>query len=705
MKTEIVDSKFLELFKQDAVKHLSRMHPEWCADDIEEIVLKEMKKSFSNPDVLLDNNYTGQSQDTKLLTVVDWYLDRKPILAGNGTFFKRHDESINPTASMLDWFLSTRKNIKNEMFSLDDETSLDYILKDLSQSIWKVNANSYYGGSGMPSSAFYNKYCAASTTATAQSVISTCYSTFEAFLADNFLFYDINECFDWLGVVIDQIAQYPETDPWLCRHTADEVFEKLKGMFLNWKKKYTKVLKDYLARLDEETLSRIYYKNRLYEFTKDHKEICHLHNKIMKNVAVYPVLNKKQSKEKDWKKYIPKELAEKFGKSSDYNRFATTESFMNPNNTPDSIKKDMEKLSDYYMKYVYTQYMVFDRIYRLKNLKRKTVVIIDTDSNILALDEYVSFIRSILTKTDKPIENEEFIIVNTIAYILTQVITDTLLRYGECANVPEEYRPIFNMKNEYFMRRLIIATVKKRYMSLFRLREGNLLDPPVTDIKGFDFMKASTSDICEEKFIDIIERHMLKSDKIDVVAVRNELRDMENEIVRSIQNGELEYLPNASVKELAAYKEPGSEQSVRGMLSWNYIYPDRPIEIPSKVKIVKLMLLREEDVLPLKRTDPEIYDVIINKIFNDRSGIFVTEKMVGGKVKRNVKGFQILAIPGNTTIPEWVRPFIDYNSMVSSILSPFKSVTDLLKMNCVTTGFNINGINRKNENFTNIITF
>ena len=36
------------------------------------------------------------------------------------------------------------------------------------------------------------------------------------------------------------------------------------------------------------------------------------------------------------------------------------------------------------------------------------------------------------------------------------------------------------------MRRLIISEVKKRYMSLFKLREGNLLNPPKTDIKGFE---------------------------------------------------------------------------------------------------------------------------------------------------------------------------------------------------------------------------
>ena len=51
-----------------------------------------------------------------------------------------------------------------------------------------------------------------------------------------------------------------------------------------------------------------------------------------------------------------------------------------------------------------------------------------------------------------PRENLEFILVNTITYTLSKLIEDTLLSYGKDSNIPEEYRPIYNMKNEFFMR-------------------------------------------------------------------------------------------------------------------------------------------------------------------------------------------------------------------------------------------------------------
>lgn len=697
-------SDFLELYTDEAVKMISAMNPEWNEDDIQEIVIREMKKSFSNPDVTIENNYTHQAQDTKLLSIIDWSLDRKPILAGNGTFFKNQHESINPTADMLDWFLGTRKKVKKEMFSLD-ETSREYALKDLEQAIWKVLANSYYGSSGMSASAFYNKFCAAATTASAQSVISTCYSTFEAFLANNFFFYNINECFDWINRCLELQEEDPETDDWIVKKDACDVFDKMKSMFIKWKKSYEEPLTRFLQSLDEIQLTRIYYRNNFEEFTMNHPKIQKLHNKILKNVIIYPILNRSQQKDSNWEQCIPIECRGRFESARKYNSFAGKESFMNPNDVPDSIKDDLKKLCDYYMKYVYTKYMVFDRIYRLKNFKRKTVVIIDTDSNILALDHYVDFVRSFTEPYGKPKENEEFIIINTIAYILTAVSTSILLYYGELSNVPEEFRPFYNMKNEFFMNRIIIANVKKRYMSLFKLREGNLLNPPKPDIKGFDFVKASTADACEERFKDIVNKYLLNCEDIDVLAIRHELEDMEQMVAESIDRGELEFLPNASAKELSAYKDPASEQSVRGMLVWNMLYPDRAIEPPSKVKLLKLTLFNENDLEPIKQAYPDIYETLMDKVFNDKSGIFVSEKYKNGKIERKSRGVQVLSIPMNAEIPNWVRPFIDIDTMIASILAPFKSVTELLKMVHVTTGFTANGVDRKNDTLTNIIKF
>lgn len=128
-------SSFLSLYKEDAVDALLDMNPNWDRDKVEKIVEREMKKSFSNPSCVIDNNFKRQTQDTTLLTVMDWAIDKKPIIAGNGTFYKNQYQAANPVANMLDGMLKKRKALKKEMFKEEDKTSQRYKDLDLSQQI------------------------------------------------------------------------------------------------------------------------------------------------------------------------------------------------------------------------------------------------------------------------------------------------------------------------------------------------------------------------------------------------------------------------------------------------------------------------------------------------------------------------------------------------------------------------------------------
>ena len=123
------DSEFIKKYKNRMTAIMKQAHPEWKEKDIEKIVMREFTKNVKNPVVTLDNNYTGESRDTTLLSVFDWILDRKPLIAGNGTYYKNQHEAINPVARMLDGFLIERKRLKKEMFKVEDKTSDRY--KDL----------------------------------------------------------------------------------------------------------------------------------------------------------------------------------------------------------------------------------------------------------------------------------------------------------------------------------------------------------------------------------------------------------------------------------------------------------------------------------------------------------------------------------------------------------------------------------------------
>jgi hypothetical protein len=265
------------------------------------------------------------------------------------------------------------------------------------------------------------------------------------------------------------------------------------------------------------------------------------------------------------------------------------------------------------------------------------------------------------------------------------------------------------MKNEFFFIKLVIGKKKKRYLSKVLLREGNLMLKPKTDIKGFDFVKSTTSRETEKFFKGLIDKYIMGED-IDTRGLMSELKAYANQIYDSIQRGEVTYLPITSAKDMGSYKDPGSEQSVRGVIAWNMLNEGNEIEVPSKPKILKLNIFSEKDIEGMRYQYPEQYEIIRDKIFHDTTGVFVVEKKETDKkgktkVTRKERGLVVLCIPSNQKIPDWCMNYIDYNTMIDNILSPFKSVIEILGVQDIPVGKTINGTARKSNKITNIVRF
>ena len=692
-------SEYVNMYVDSMTDRILKIHPTWNEEKVRNNVFKKFKEQSQNPVVIMDNNYTHESQDATMLSVIDWAIAREPIIAGNATFYKTHHEAINPIASMLDGMLKRRKAFKKQMFTIENASSQEYKDLDLKQANEKVSVNAYYGASGMPAAAFYSTWSGPATTSTAQSVISTTETTFESFIGDNYIFLDLDECFFW----IEQALKDEDftMDKWVKKKSPYEVFERLRTKFYKWKPNYEEPLLRYLKNSSSEVLTRIYYKNNLTGFIEDHNFMIELYQKIFEDIPNYETVD---VKDPDWEKNIPRQFRGEYSSPKDWNKHVFKEMFCDPNELPSKVKDTVKEFSDLLVKYVYCQYLSFDRIHRLKNFYRNTVTVIDTDSNILSLDRWVYFTRDKIMTSDygRSEESNDYITINVITYVITQVVQDILLYYGKCSNIPEEFRSRFNMKNEFFFAKLVIASVKKRYLSLIKLREGNLLNPAKTDVKGFDFKKATTSDKVSKFFEQLVEDEVLTPKVINTKQLQTILENFKKDIYEAIRNGDTSYLPLGSIKDIAAYKDPASEQSVRGYLAWNMLYPDKQIEAPAKVSLLKLNLFTEDRLNIIEQSDPEIYSILKDKIFHDRTGFFISRKKDG---TLNVRGLQVIAIPSGEKIPKWLLPYIDYTNMINSIVAPFNSVLDLLHIQMAQEGKSYKGINRKSDGMTNIIKF
>lgn len=754
-----MDSKYLKKYKDRMCQAMIQANPTWKKKDVEKIIERTIEERLENPTVTLDNNYTHEQKDSTLLSVLDWSLDRKPLIAGNGTFYKNQYEALNPTREMLDEWADNRKFFKKKMFQAGEiygTNSREYNDNDRKQLNEKINMNSYYGGSGAKTSAFYSKWSGPATTLTAQSVISTAEQTFEAFLADNYVFLNLTELIEWIRSILKKDFYL---DDFIVRVKRQDVIQHLLSRILNKEENDEEILQNYLTDCTVDELTFLYYKNNMIEFIENHNPVKDMITDILEKVENYDHVNEKDP---EWLRYIPSKHYDEFKNQSakKWNKFVNKEMFMDPNSPPDSIIKELDALSECIIKYVYTEYLSFDRIYRLKNFFRNTVTVIDTDSNFLSLDILMNYLLNSVIEPDgygRSQRHNEFVLINTITFIITKIIRITLDFYGKQSNIPEEYRGRFDMKNEFFDELLVIADKKKRYITKQTLREGNYNNPPKIDTKGFDFKKATTSEYAEKVFNQLIKDYVVTPEHVDVKSLINGLRAFKKEIITSIRNGERKFLPNGNAKEFGAYKEPGREQSVRGVLTWNYLYPDNQIELPAKISLVKMNIFNEEDMEDLERTHPEIYQTIMDKIFNDTTGFFVTstfippityvnpkkkewysdipkkyqtkfkklgpfewnkwvDKVMDHEVKvadkeregyyeYKKRGLQVLAIPSNAKIPEWAMPYIDYDTMVNTIIAPFKPVLEIFNAKFPEIGKTRNGVNRKTATVSNIIKF
>jgi len=248
----------------------------------------------------------------------------------------------------------------------------------------------------------------------------------------------------------------------------------------------------------------------------------------------------------------------------------------------------------------------------------------------------------------------------------------------------------------------------------------------------------------------LINKYIINADRIDVRGMIKELEQFKEDVYKSITNGEKTFLPNGNVKEIGAYKDPGRVTGVLASTAWNILNPDNMIEAPAKVSLVKLNIFTEESIEDLKDVDIEKYNLIIDKIFNDNTGLFVKKKVEPiGYIKEgtqnwwltipskyrarykekgikawnefvdevydkglprevvttNKKGLQVIAIPADTDIPQWLMPYIDYSTIINNILSPFDAVLAIFKVRTVNEGKSVNSVNRKTKAISNIIKF
>ena len=191
-------------YKEEIINQYLQLHPNVNPARVRELTEELIDSQKKDIPCIMHNNMTREILETSVSNVFNWIEDRQPIIAGNATFFKQHEEYLPPIISMLETLQADRKRVKKEMWKFDKH-SIDYINRNTTQMSIKVIMNADYGGSGTPLSPFYSVYIPPATTSTAKNITTTLICCLEFSTGNNHPYAkcsSINELFDMIHIVL-----------------------------------------------------------------------------------------------------------------------------------------------------------------------------------------------------------------------------------------------------------------------------------------------------------------------------------------------------------------------------------------------------------------------------------------------------------------------------------------------------------------------
>ena len=287
-------------------------------------------------------------------------------------------------------------------------------------------------------------------------------------------------------------------------------------------------------------------------------------------------------------------------------------------------------------------------------------------------EEIINQRRAIDATKIIPQDNVKFALINIMCYILSSVINQYMIDFTkESGSYRGDAKCKINMKNEFYMSRIMLTDAKKHYASLQILQEGNYLGNGVLDVKGIDCLtKSSTSKDTQKALKKILLEDMLTGNSVDQLKLIKDIAILEKTIYNDLLSGSKKYYKPATIKSMDSYENQGARiQGVKAAIAWNYVKCDLPgFDLGDRNAIDVIKVNVNKDTLEtIKDEYPEQYQKLCEltdpKNQNLADGLKVCD-LFKGKL-------DTIALPKDLPVPEWLRKLIDYQEIITDNLGNF----------------------------------
>lgn len=715
--------KSLSSYRDTMFRILKSMYPDASDNDLYEGIDYSISKRFKNFNLTVQNNYTNSDIELSMIEMLDYIAKRQPIITSYGTMFKQHDIVPNPMSKVIQNFLNLRKKHKKEMFKHPKGSEM-FEHYNLLQALDKIDVNGIYGLIGLYVSLIYDANVSPAVTSTGRSLISSAIMCFEGFLGNNVKFGSLNDILIFIDNVRREYTKWKYNDSNILSKSgyvsSTECFNKL---IMNCGYKYIPSSDDMdivwkiIQNCNQIELNRLFYKNNLY---------CFMDLPISRNLMIKIVTNMQRP-------YIepsnpPEEIVEDLNLLRDllieyvFYCYQYMDRMIRNKNMVKSVSivsdtdssfvsldawynYNLQYLKDYDCPILHQQIDVYKMIeasdYQWKNTeaqrwynavdkyplvtfaKRNEFGDIDSSEYqaiefIDAPKDYDFYNEEVINKKRSidalkiiPQDNLKFALINIMCYILSSVINLYMIDFTKQSG---SYRADelcrINMKNEFYMSRIMLTDAKKHYASLQILQEGNYLGEGVLDVKGIDCLTKSSFSKDTQKALRKILLEDILTGKVDQLKLIKDIAIFEKTIFHDLKNGSKKYYKPVTIKSIDHYETPLRIQGIKAAIAWNYV---RGEDLPGfnlgdrnsldiiKINIDKNILEMVKDLYPYQFSK-------FSEILNPNCDTIVE----GVPLNTIFKGaIDSIALPKDVSVPEWLKLIIDYDQIISDNISGF----------------------------------
>lgn len=412
---KLEESEFIKRYKEQLKNKVRLINKEISEEDLNSIIDKKINEKISLEKQVSEKDNHENIHETNMLSVMDYILLEKPIITGYATAYKQHQDAFNILLKMVEMLLDTRTIYKRKKLECaNDEDKTLYNLYDNYQLTYKLLNNSFFGVSGQPQSIFFDPNFPSSILYTGQIIIMTAITAFEM-INGNFYFNKTDDALLFIERILNQEYVLLNKDLFIDKHaTVNMVKNRIYSLFEN--NKFDKnIIESVINKLNQDELDKVYYKNNLLEF---------IGNSQIKDLLENIIDGSLSSGDKP---------------------------FLDPNKPSNTINGYLEEYWKYVKEICVYSYIPLNRVEFCHSHIRKTVLVVDTDSNFLYNRPYTDKLRAFFhDKLDKyeEIMEQKMTCINISMYTFTKLVASAYDHMGRVLNVDDEHRPIIRMKNE-----------------------------------------------------------------------------------------------------------------------------------------------------------------------------------------------------------------------------------------------------------------